>query len=333
MRDCMNSLLEVKNLKTYFQTDKETIPAVDGVSFTIEKGKTLGLVGESGSGKSITSLSILQLIQKPYGKIVDGSIRFNGTELVELGESEMQKIRGNNISMIFQEPMTSLNPVFTVGNQIEEVLILHQKFSKKEARQRAIDLLKTVGIPMPEKCVDNYPHQLSGGMKQRVMIAIALACKPDLLIADEPTTALDVTTQSQILKLMRKLQKDYEMGLLLITHDLGVVAEICDEVAVMYLGRIVEYADVYTFFKNPKHPYSKGLLNSIPSIDGKVSRLSPIKGQVPKPTDIKEGCRFCTRCEFAIDLCFKEEPNLTETTNHVRCWMYHPETKAKFVEG
>lgn len=319
----MENILEVTNLKTYFTTEEHTIPAVDGVSFSLKKGETLGIVGESGSGKSITSLSILQLIQKPHGKIVEGEILFKGKDLVSYSEADIRKIRGNEISMIFQEPMTSLNPVFTVGEQIKEVLVQHAIVPKKEVRKKTIELLELVGIPLAAKRIDEYPHQLSGGMRQRIMIAMALAGNPDLLIADEPTTALDVTTQAQILELLKKLQHQLNMSILLITHDLGVVAETCHRVAVMYLGRIVEYTDVETFFENPRHPYSQGLLKSIPSMEETADRLEPIRGQVPKPTDLSKGCRFCTRCDFAKALCVEEEPPfLGDDAQQVKCWMY-----------
>ncbi len=319
----MEYLLEVKNLKTYFYNDGKETPAVDGVSFALKKGETLGIVGESGSGKSITSLSLLQLVPKPHGKIVDGEIIFKGLNLLDLDDKQMRKVRGNEISMIFQEPMTSLNPVYTVGNQISEVITLHQKINQKQAKEKVIDLLRTVGIPNPETRLNQYPHQLSGGMRQRVMIAMALACNPDLLIADEPTTALDVTTQAQILELMNDLKKQTNTSILLITHDLGVISDSADKVAVMYLGRIVEYTDVETFFEDPKHPYSQGLIASIPSLTNRVSRLTPIKGQVPHPSEVKKGCRFAGRCEHVRDLCVKEEPPLLELSNHkARCWMY-----------
>lgn len=319
----VKNILEVKNLKTYFYSEGEATPAVDGVSFEIIEGETLGLVGESGSGKSITSLSILQLVPQENGKIIDGEIIFKGENLLDYTERQIRKIRGNDISMIFQEPMTSLNPVFTVGDQIMEVLILHQKVNKKEARKKCVDLLELVGIQLANKRIDDYPHQLSGGMRQRVMIAMALACMPDLLIADEPTTALDVTTQAQILELMNDLKEKFNMSMLLITHDLGVIAETADNVAVMYLGRIVEYADVETFFENPMHPYSQGLLKSIPSMENTVERLDPIKGQVPKPTDITQGCRFRTRCDYVRDICIGEEPTFIDNGQQkVKCWMY-----------
>lgn len=319
----MENLLEVRNLKTYFYNDGVETPAVDGVSFELKKGETLGIVGESGSGKSITSLSLLQLIPKPYGKIVEGEIIFKGRNLRELNDKEIRKVRGNEISMIFQEPMTSLNPVYTVGNQISEVITLHQHLNHKQAKEIVIKLLKTVGIPNPEDRFNQYPHQLSGGMRQRVMIAMAIACNPDLLIADEPTTALDVTTQAQILELMNNLKKQTNTSILLITHDLGVIADSAEKVAVMYLGRIVEYTDVETFFENPKHPYSKGLINSIPSLTNRVERLTPIQGQVPHPSSVRSGCRFAGRCEHAVELCHNSEPPLLSISNQkVRCWIY-----------
>ncbi|MEZ7172952.1 ABC transporter ATP-binding protein [Sporosarcina sp. OR05] len=319
----METILEVKNLKTYFYTDGKEIPAVDDVTFEIRQGETLGIVGESGSGKSITSLSILSLIPKPPGKIVSGEILFKGENILDYDERQMRMLRGNQISMIFQEPMTSLNPVYTIGNQIAEVLVLHQKLTKKQARLKAIEMLELVGIPSASKRLDEYPHQLSGGMRQRVMIAMALACNPKLLIADEPTTALDVTTQAQILNLMKDLKERLDMATLLITHDLGVVSESADRIAVMYLGRIVEYADVESFFDKPLHPYSTGLLSSIPSMYDETERLLPIPGQVPHPTELRKGCRFHTRCQYATDLCIQEEPDLLSVEGRkVRCWMY-----------
>jgi oligopeptide/dipeptide ABC transporter ATP-binding protein len=300
-------MLEVKNLITTFQTDRGPITAVNDVSFDVFKGKTLGIVGESGSGKSVTALSIMRLIPSPPGKVVNGSINFYGKNLLSLPDEEMRKMRGNKVSMIFQEPMTSLNPVFTIGNQIQEVLVLHQKLSDKDARDKAIDLLKLVGIPAPEKRIKEYPHQLSGGMRQRVMIAMALACEPELLIADEPTTALDVTIQAQILDLMKKLQQELGMGIILITHDLGVVAETCDDVAVMYCGRIVEKADVKTLFSHPRHPYTKGLIESIPSFDStkgkEKGKLYTIEGVVPSLLRLPPGCSFQNRCQFATEKC------------------------------
>ena len=328
----METILKVQNLKTYFYSDGKEIPAVDDVSFEIKQGETLGIVGESGSGKSITSLSILSLIPTPPGKIIDGQILFKGENILTYNEKQMRELRGNKISMIFQEPMTSLNPVFTVGNQITETLVLHQKLSKKQARLKAIEMLQLVGIPLAEKRIDEYPHQLSGGMRQRVMIAMALSCNPELLIADEPTTALDVTTQAQILELMKDLKVKLNMATLLITHDLGVVSESADRVAVMYLGRIVEYADVESFFDEPLHPYSIGLLDSIPSMYEEIDRLSPIPGQVPHPTDLRKGCRFHTRCPHAKELCRQEEPELmTVRDKKVRCWLYDERYQAEEV--
>ena len=301
-------VLEVKNLVVEFRTERGTIKAANGVNFDVFKGKTVGIVGESGSGKSVTALAIMGLIPNPPGRIADGQIIFNGKNLVNVEMNDMRKIRGNKIAMIFQEPMTSLNPVFTIGNQIEEVLELHQtNLSAKERKLKAIDMLRLVGIPSPEKRVDEYPHQLSGGMRQRVMIAIALSCEPDILIADEPTTALDVTIQAQILELMKKLQRELGMGIMLITHDLGVVAETCDAVSVMYCGQIVESADVKTLFKNPQHPYTKGLMNSIPSFDSttghKKERLQTIEGMVPSLFDLPVGCSFQARCPNVTEKC------------------------------
>lgn len=307
------ALLEVKNLKTGFKTDEGSFLAVDDVSFTVEKGKTLGIVGESGCGKSVTSLSIMRLIPNPPGKVVGGEILFNGKDLLKLSEDEMRKIRGNDIAMIFQEPMTSLNPVFTIGNQIGEAIALHQKgLSKAQIRTKTIEMLRLVNIPEADKRVDEYPHQLSGGMRQRVMIAMALSCNPSLLIADEPTTALDVTIQAQILDLVRKLQRELQASMILITHDLGVVAETCDDVAVMYAGRIVEYGTVEDIFYRPKHRYTKGLLNSIPHFEtGKRrERLETIKGLVPSPLNLPKGCRFADRCPAVGDDCRAADPAL-----------------------
>jgi oligopeptide/dipeptide ABC transporter ATP-binding protein len=312
----MEKILEVKNLRTSFFSDEGEVKAVDDVSFDVFKGKTLGIVGESGCGKSVTSLSIMRLVPNPPGRTVGGEILYKGTNLLNLDAPAMRKIRGNQISMIFQEPMTSLNPVFTIGNQIVEAITLHQDLSKKEARNKAIEMLKLVGIPSPDKRVDDYPHQLSGGMRQRVMIAMALSCDPQVLIADEPTTALDVTIQAQILDLLRELQAKVGMGLILITHDLGVVAEMAHEVAVMYAGKVVEHGTVYEIFKNPKMPYTRGLLNSIPTLSkdptGKVkkTRLETIPGIVPNMLHLPQGCRFQDRCTFVIDQCRGKEPDL-----------------------
>ena len=319
-------LLEVNDLKTYFYTDSGVGKAVDGVSFSLEKGKTLGIVGESGCGKSVTSLSIMRLVNPATGRNEGGSILFGGQDLLRLPEKEMRKIRGNRISMIFQEPMTSLNPVFTVGHQIEESLILHKGLDKKAARARAIELLEMVGIPEAGKRVDEYPHQLSGGMRQRVMIAMALSGDPELLIADEPTTALDVTIQAQILQLLKDLQKKLGMSIIIITHDLGVIAEMADEVAVMYAGDIVEKASTRALFDSPKHPYTIGLMNSIPDINENVERLRTLEGLVPSLYDMPKGCRFAPRCQYACPECGAERIRLTdlEGGRQVRCRRYEP---------
>jgi peptide/nickel transport system ATP-binding protein/oligopeptide transport system ATP-binding protein len=319
----MEELLRVENLKTYFFTHEGTVKAVDGVSFTINKGETLGLVGESGCGKSVTALSIMRLIQSPPGKIVDGKIFLEGTNLLELTEKEMRKIRGCKISMIFQEPMTSLDPMFTIGSEITEVLKLHQSLTKDDARKKAIESLLTVKFPDPEKRIDDYPHELSGGMRQRVMIAMALSCNPALLIADEPTTALDVTIQAQILKLIDELRKKFGTSVLLITHDLGVIAKTCDNVALMYAGYMVEYTDVHTFFKEPLHPYAQALMKSIPRLDTDTERLKIIRGIVPNLLDLPEGCPFHPRCEFCFEPCTKQLPGLIQVgKNHwVRCYL------------
>ena len=318
----MAKLLEVNNLRTHFHTEDGVARSVDGVSFSVDRGETLGLVGESGCGKSVTALSVMGLVPNPPGRIEGGEVLFDGENLLEFSDDQMRKVRGNDVSMIFQEPMTSLNPVFTVGHQIDEAVILHQKVSKSEAKNRAIEMLRLVGIPDPEQRYGEYPHQLSGGMRQRVMIAMALSCNPKLLIADEPTTALDVTVQAQILELMTKLQDELGMGMVMITHDLGVIAEVCDRVAIMYAGKIVEYADVDSIFYNPKHPYTIGLLNSIPRLGEKVKELATIEGTVPPPTNWPKGCHFCTRCSYADDLCWNDEPQLVEIeTGHlVACW-------------
>lgn len=321
-----DNVLEVRNLQTSFSTDQGEVRAVDGVSFDVPKGKTIGIVGESGSGKSITSLSILRLLAG-NGKIKGGEIRFKGEDLVKVSEDRMRKLRGNEISMIFQEPMTSLNPVYTVGQQISESLIHHQGMNKKQAMVRSVELLKLVGIPSPEKRVKAYPFELSGGMRQRVMIAMSLACDPEILIADEPTTALDVTIQAQILELIKELQDRLGMSVIFITHDLGVVAETCDYVAVMYAGQVVEYSDIRTLFKLPKHPYSIGLLNSLPRHDIDQGRLVPIKGNVPSPHEMPTGCRFAPRCPAATDLCRAKMPELMSDAegNQIRCWIYSDE--------
>ncbi|GGK19681.1 ABC transporter ATP-binding protein [Deinococcus malanensis] len=318
-------LLAVNGLKTYFYTDDGVVKSVDGVTFHINKGETLAVVGESGSGKSVTSLSIMRLIPMPPGKIVEGEILFtakNGAQknLVNISEAEMRQIRGNDISMIFQEPMTSLNPVYTIGDQIAEAVMLHQGRNKRDALGVATDMLRLVGIPAPEKRVSEYPHQMSGGMRQRVMIAMALSCNPALLIADEPTTALDVTIQAQILDLMRKLQREIGMSILFITHNLGVVAEMADRVVVMYGGRVVEEGDVVEIFKAPRHPYTMGLLNSIPRPSdheyqpgAPKGRLEAIPGNVPNPLNLPPGCSFEPRCKFAIPECSSAVPPLEDT--------------------
>ena len=317
-------LLEVRNLKTYFYTMDGTVPAVDGVDFAIREGHTMGLVGESGCGKSVTALSVMRLIAPP-GRILQGEIIFDGQDLLALKDEQMYHIRGNKISMIFQEPMTSLNPVFTIGNQIAEAVKIHQQMDDAAARKRVVEVLKLVGIPNPEQRFDSYPHEMSGGMRQRVMIAMALSCNPQLLIADEPTTALDVTIQAQILELMKELRSRIGLSILLITHDLGVIAEMAEEVAVMYTGKIVEQADVVTVFKSPKHPYTQGLLSSIPTLaTGKEQRLNVIKGTVPMLYNLPPGCRFAPRCPKVFDKCRQFEPNLkpVELGHTVRCWLY-----------
>ena len=317
-------VLQVRNLQTHFTSDAGVVKAVDGVSFEVGKGETLGIVGESGSGKSVTSLSIMRLLKDTPGKIAGGEILYEGRDLTKISEREMRKIRGNEIAMIFQEPMTSLNPVYKIGRQLEESIILHMKLSKKSARERSIQMLKAVGISRPEKIVFEFPHQLSGGMRQRVMIAMAMACNPKVLIADEPTTALDVTIQAQILELMKSLTTTTDTAILLITHDLGVVAEMCDRVVVMYGGRAVEESDVVSIFTNPKHPYTQGLLESIPKIGDRVERLSSIPGNVPIPAHMPMGCKFAPRCPHAMDVCWDKEPSFDKLTdNHsVRCWLH-----------
>jgi peptide/nickel transport system ATP-binding protein len=303
-----NSLLEVSDLRVYFRTDNGVLKAVDGVSFDIAEGETLGLVGESGCGKSVTAFSILQLVPTPPAEYAGGEIRFRGENLLALDERGMRRVRGNMISMVFQEPMSSLNPILSVGSQITEAILEHQKRSKREAREIAIEMLRRVGIQSPEARFKEYPHQLSGGMKQRAMIAMALVCRPQLLIADEPTTALDVTIQAQILDLLGELQREFSMSVLLITHDLGVIAETCDRVAVMYAGKIVEYAPVIELFEQPKHPYTHGLFRSLPILTEKREALEVIPGAVPSPLDFPTGCRFRTRCSMAQKVCSEEPP-------------------------
>ncbi|WP_027410687.1 ABC transporter ATP-binding protein [Anoxybacteroides tepidamans] len=325
-------VLEVKGLKTSFFTDDGEIPAVDDIDFYIDEGEILGVVGESGCGKSVTSLSIMGLLPKGIGKVVGGEILFRGENLVHATEKRMKEIRGNEIAMIFQEPMTSLNPLFTIGNQLIEAIRIHTDLNKKEARLRAIEMLKLVGLPRAEAIIDEYPHQLSGGMRQRVMIAMAMACRPAVLIADEPTTALDVTIQAQILKLMKDLNENFRTAIMMITHDLGVVAEVCQRVVVMYSGKIVEEGDVHTIFRRPKHPYTIGLIQSVPDIREKKERLYSIPGNVPKPGAITHGCRFAARCEHAFDQCLKETPQLYDldgTGHRVRCFLHQREEESK----
>ncbi len=319
------SLLQIRNLKTYFFQDDGAVPAVDGIDLEVRRKETMALVGESGCGKSITSFSILKLLPE-RGKIVEGEILFDGRDLRDLSEEEMVRIRGNEISMIFQEPMTSLNPVMTIGDQIAESLILHQGLDRKEARLRTTEFLKLVGFARAEEIVDEYPHQLSGGMRQRAMIAMAMACNPKLLIADEPTTALDVTIQAQILDLMRGLKEKFDTSILLITHDLGVVAEMADRVVVMYAGRVVEEADVLRLFEQPAHPYTEGLLKSVPSLEGEQERLYSIRGNVPSPDEWAQGCKFAPRCEKAWGRCLVAEPELREIApgHRVRCFLHEP---------
>jgi len=317
-----NKLLSVEDLCTYFYTDDGVVKAVDGVGFEIGQGQTVCLVGESGCGKSVTALSILRLIPAPPGKIAQGRIFFNGRDLLGLSEADMRSIRGNEIAMIFQEPMTSLNPVFTVGDQIMEAVMLHQKVKAGEARARTVEMLRKVRMPNPEQRIYEYPHQLSGGMRQRVMIAMALSCNPKLLIADEPTTALDVTIQAQILDLLRQLQQDFKMALLLITHDLGVVAEMADQVYVMYASKVVEHAEVKELFKHPLHPYTQGLFRSLPRLGVKKERLEAIPGVVPNPLQFPKGCKFWPRCPDATEQSRREEPQLRELRpgHWVACW-------------
>jgi oligopeptide/dipeptide ABC transporter ATP-binding protein len=308
-------VLELKNVRTYFFTDAGVVPSVDGVSYKVARGKTLGVVGESGCGKSVTALSIMRLVPSPPGRTVGGQVLFEGNDLLTLSDKEMRRVRGNRIGMIFQEPMTSLNPVFTVGNQIMESIELHLRLQPREARELAIEMLARVGIPSPHTRIDEYPHQMSGGMKQRVMIGMSLVCNPALLIADEPTTALDVTIQAQILDLLSSLQQQNGMSIVMITHDLGVVAEVSDDVVVMYAGQVVEYASVHALFDAPMHPYTRGLFSSLPDIESpRGGRLTTIPGMVPSPLRFPTGCRFRTRCPFASVECAQTEPQLREMT-------------------
>lgn len=325
-----NTILKIEDLHTYFSTDEGIVRAVDGVSFEVGNQKVLGLVGESGCGKSITALSIMQLVPGPRGKIHSGKILFNSTQygLIDIAKMApngdvMRNIRGDDIAMIFQEPMTSLNPVHTVGFQITEAILFHQDVTKKEAWEIAVDMLAKVGIPSPGQRAREYPHQMSGGMRQRAMIAMALCCNPKLLIADEPTTALDVTIQAQILDLMTRLQEQYKMAIIMITHNLGVVGRVCDEVAVMYMGKVVEHSDVRTILRKPAHPYTVGLINSIPRLGNRKRRLVPIEGAVPDPFNLPKGCSFAPRCPRATDQCSQEPPVVELEQGHqVRCWLY-----------
>ncbi|WP_438312673.1 ABC transporter ATP-binding protein [Sporosarcina sp. FA9] len=322
------NILQVKDLQTTFFTDSGEIPAVDKISFHVKEGEVLGIVGESGCGKSVTSLSIMGLVPSPPGKVVGGEILYGDRDLLKMSERQMRRIRGNEIAMIFQEPMTSLNPLFSIGNQMIEAIQIHEsKLSKKQAITRATEMLQLVGLPRAAGLMKDYPHQLSGGMRQRVMIAMALVCNPKVLIADEPTTALDVTIQAQILKLMRDLNTRLNTAVILITHDLGVVAETCERVIVMYAGQIIEEAPAREIFKEPQHPYTKGLIQSVPDMRFKKDRLYSIPGNVPRPGTVKQGCRFASRCEFAFDRCHQEDPVLYETSNThtTRCFLYDEE--------
>jgi len=321
-------LLEIDDLRTYFHTDEGVVKSVDGVTYDVLHGETVGVVGESGCGKSVTALSVMRLIPMPPGRIEGGSILFDGEDLVVAPESRMRQIRGGKIGMIFQEPMTSLNPVFTVGDQIEEAVRIHLHLGAADARARAIEMLDKVGIPSPEQRVEEYPHQLSGGMRQRVMIAMALSCNPKLLIADEPTTALDVTIQAQILDLIRSLQDEFRMSVLMITHDLGVIAETAHRVVVMYASKIAEKADAKELYANPLHPYTQGLFRSIPSVTGSHGRLQTIEGTVPNPLEFPEGCKFNNRCPFAQEHCVAYEPPLREVAERhwAACWLLDPDS-------
>lgn len=320
----MSNLLEIKGLRTEFFTDGTAIPAVDDVSLTIGKRETLGIVGESGCGKSVTSLSVMRLLPRVGARIASGEILFKDRDLLKLSLAEIERIRGNEIAMIFQEPMTSLNPVYPIGQQLTEVVMLHRGYNKSEARQHAIQMLKQVHIPRAEKIIDEYPHQLSGGMRQRVMIAMAVSCDPELLIADEPTTALDVTIQAQILDLMQELREVQGMSIMLITHDLGVVSEMCDRVVVMYAGQVVEQADINSLFDNPCHPYTQGLLKSMPGANIGVSRLESISGSVPLPGTVLQGCHFASRCSLVTERCLKVSPPLFKLkgARRCRCWLH-----------
>ncbi|MDC3412281.1 ABC transporter ATP-binding protein [Aquibacillus sp. 3ASR75-11] len=322
-------ILQVKQLHTHFFSKSGVVKAVDGVNFDIKPGETLGIVGESGSGKSITAMSIMRLIPSPPGKIVNGEVLFKGEDLLKKSEKQMRKIRGKEISMIFQDPMTSLNPVLTVEKQMIETILTHENMNKSQARERAVELMDLVGIPESRNRLKNYPHEFSGGMRQRVMIAMALACNPEVLIADEPTTALDVTIQAQILELLNKLQKELGMAIVMITHDLGVVAEVCDRVMVMYAGKPVEFTEANSLFANPKHPYTWGLMNSIPKITSKKEKLEAIEGAPPDLRALPQGCSFAPRCKHAMEQCLTIDPSITkvEESHHVRCLLYEETEK------
>ena len=320
----MTHLLEVRDLRTYFYTSQGVVKAVDGVAYDIQEGETVALVGESGCGKTMSALSIMRLVPRPQGKIVDGEILFQGRNLLALDEEEMRKIRGAEIAMIFQEPMSSLNPVLTIGRQITETLEAHHPVSREEAKRRALDLLRLVGIPDPAQRFSDYPHQLSGGMRQRVMIAIAVSCGPKLILADEPTTALDVTIQAQILELLRGLSQEFGLAMIIITHNLGVVARYADRVHVMYAGKIIESASAREIYRNPRHPYTLGLLRSVPRLDQpRRAKLDPIEGQPPDLWNLPVGCSFAPRCKFLVERCMREAPPLRELENHHRsaCWV------------
>jgi len=316
------SLLKIEDLVIHFETDDGTVEAVNGINMQIDKGRTLGLVGETGAGKTTTALSLLKLVASPPGVIKFGRIELDGVDVMETSEKDMEKLRGNIVSMIFQDPMTALNPVITVGDQIAEAIMIHQKVSTQEAEEKAKEMLEIVGIPGGRS--GEYPHQFSGGMKQRVVIAIALSCSPKLLIADEPTTALDVTIQAQVLELMKELKIKYQMAMLLITHDLGVVAEVCDDVAIMYAGRIVEQGSLHEIFKSTKHPYTEGLFNSIPNIEDRRAELKPIRGLMSDPYNLPKGCTFCDRCDYAMAICQTEKPKRIDfsDTHFTECHLY-----------
>jgi oligopeptide/dipeptide ABC transporter ATP-binding protein len=318
------NILEIKNLCTYFYTDDGVVKSVDGVDLTMKEGSTLGIVGESGSGKSVTALSVMGLLMGTAGKTVDGQILLDGKDIINVSDETKRKLRGSQIAMIFQEPMTSLNPVMKIGRQITEAILLHQNVTKAQAKEKALEMLKKIDIPRPERIMNEYPFQLSGGQRQRIMIAMALVCNPKILIADEPTTALDVTIQAQILDLMNHLKTMIGTSILFITHNLGVVAELCDDVAVMYCGRVLEFGDVCSIFDNPKHPYTKGLLDSIPKLGRHVEKLECIPGNVPNPKYMPEGCKFAPRCAQTMEICKEKEPSLEDFGggHKCRCWLY-----------